>query len=273
MKNLLNISIWTVLLFVSSGCIEFNLKVKVDSNGSGTITEEVLFSQKMVSMINSLTAMGGEDAEKFEPFSMNDIADRATEFGEGVELVKAEKLTRKTQSGYSAVYRFKDINKLVLQDDPSSLMPDNLPTHDPEGGKVADGFTFEFKKGNPAKMVISMNQDEFSIEEDSEFEDESESQDEENEMMFQQMKDMMKDMRTSIILEIDGKILETTASHVKGNKITLIDLDFGKLFDMPEKLEEFKKFKPKSFEEAKKFLSGIPGFKIEFNDEISVKFR
>lgn len=262
-----------MLLFLTSGCIEFNLKVKVNPNGSGTITEEVLFSQKMITMINSLSAMGGDDAEKFEPFDMDDIKDRVSDLGEGVELIKAEKLEKKSQSGYSAVYKFKDINKLVLEDDPISLMPDDLPTQDSGEEGVDDGFTFKFTKGNPASMVITMNNDKFTPEEDAEFEEEPETDDNENEMMFQQMKDLMKDMRTSIVLEIDGKIIETNATHVDDNKITLIDFDFGKLLDMPEKFEDFKKFKPKTFEEAKEFLSKIPGFKLEFNDEVSVKFR
>ena len=100
----------------------------------------------MITMINSLSMMGGEDAEKFKPFDLDEIGQRAKELGEGVDLIKAEKLERKAQFGYSAVYKFKDINKLVLEDDPVSLMPDDLPTQDSEEGEVDDGFTFEFTK-------------------------------------------------------------------------------------------------------------------------------
>jgi len=40
-----------------------------------------------------------------------------------------------------------------------------------------------------------------------------------------------------------------------------------------EKLEEFKKFNPNSFEEVKKLVSGIPGIKVELNKEVYIEFE
>ena len=259
------------LSFLLTGCIEFNLKVELNPDGSGTITEEVLFSTKMAEMIESLSQMGGEaeNAEEFNPLDMEELKSRETEYGEGVTLVKAEEIERKSMKGYSAVYRFKNINKLKLNDDPASRMPDDMPS---QGGETEEApFTFSFTKGNTSELVIKLNKD---MQEEMMKEDiEEEQEDEENDAMFQQMKELLKDMKTTIVLKIDGDIVETNATHVDDNKITLVEFQFGKLLDMPEKFEQLKKFKPKSFDEMKEFISDVPGFKIEFNDEVKVRFK
>ena len=269
MKRLLITSVTFLSLIFFSGCIEFNMKVKLNPDGSGTITEEVLFSQKFVQMMESFSQMGDSDSEVFNMFDPDDLKEKAKDFGEGVELVKSEKLERKKMTGYSAVYRFRDINKLKVEDNPASKMPEDIPGQEETGNEPP--YTFTFKKGNPATLQIHFNPGE---EENLDIEDENESEsDTENDMMFQQMKEMMSDMKTSIVLEIGGKIIKTNATYVDDNKITLVDLNFGAIFDEPGKLEEFKKMKPKSFHEAKEYLSGIPGIKIEFNKELEVKFK
>jgi hypothetical protein len=269
MKRLFVMSITFFSLVFFSGCIEFNMKVKVNPDGSGTITEEVLFSQKFVQMMKSFSQMGGEDSEPFNMFDPDDLKKKEKEFGEGVELVKSEKLERKRMTGYSAVYRFKDINKLKVEDDPASKMPEDIPGQEAEESEPP--YTFTFKKGNPAPLQVHFNTD---VEENFESDDENESgSDAENDMMFQQMKDMMSDMKTSIVLELGHNIVSTNATYVDDNKITLVDLNFGAIFSDPDKLEEFKKMKMKNFHQAKEFLSGIPGIKIEFNKELQVKFK
>ncbi|MCK7522007.1 MAG: hypothetical protein MZV64_32170 [Ignavibacteriales bacterium] len=84
---------------------------------------------------------------------------------------------------------------------------------------------------------------------------------------------VMKDMRAKIEIKIDGKITNTNATHVDGNTITLFDIDFGKLISDADKLEQFKKFNPDSFEEVKKLVKDIPGIKVELNKEVFIEFE
>lgn len=267
MKRLLVMTFVFISVVFLSGCIEFNLKLELNPDGSGTITEEVLFSQKFVNMMQDFSKMGGEEGESFKMFDPEDLKNKAGDYGEGVELVKTETLERKTMTGYSAVYRFKDINKLELKDDPVSKMPDDIPGQEEETGSP---YTFSFVKGDPSTLKIFFDPGE----EEEEFEsDEEWESDDENDMMFQQVKDMMRDMKTSIVIEIDGEIVNTNATYVKDNKITLIDLNFGTLFNNPEKLEQFKKMKPKGFDKVKEFLSDVDGVKVELNKELVVKFK
>ncbi len=270
MKRVLNLYLAFFALVLLSGCIEFNLKVELNPDGSGTITEEVLFSRKFMNMMESFAQMNGEkkDKDDFDLLNMNDLKKKAIDYGEDVELVKAEKLERKTMSGYSAVYKFNDINKLKVDDDPTSKMPDDLPGQDKDPGK--NPFTFTFTKGNPSSLIIHMNKDVDEMMGD--FGNDEEAGDE-NDMMLEQMKEMLREMKTSIILEIDGDIVKTNATYLKDNKITLIDIDFGKILDQPGKFDELKKLKPKSFKEAKDFFSDVPGIKIEFNEDLEVKFK
>ena len=90
---------------------------------------------------------------------------------------------------------------------------------------------------------------------------------------FENMVKFMKDMKAKVEIKIDGKIVNTNATHVDGNTITLFDIDFGQLLSDKEKLEQFKKFNPDSFEEVKKLVKDIPGIKVELNKEVFVEFE
>ncbi len=83
----------------------------------------------------------------------------------------------------------------------------------------------------------------------------------------------MKDMNAKFEIRVDGKITNTNATHVDGNTITIFDIDFAQLISDKDKLEEFKKFNPKSFEEVKKLVSDIPGIKVELNKEVYIEFE
>ena len=87
-----------------------------------------------------------------------------------------------------------------------------------------------------------------------------------------QLKQILKDLKMTLSLEINGKIEETNATFVDGSKITLFEIDFGKLIDNPEKFKEFTKVHPNSLDELKKIVKGIPGIKIEINEPMMVKF-
>jgi hypothetical protein len=42
---------------------------------------------------------------------------------------------------------------------------------------------------------------------------------------------------------------------------------------MPEKLMEFSQLEPDSVEDAKAFMKDIPGFKVDMNKELTIKFK
>jgi hypothetical protein len=83
----------------------------------------------------------------------------------------------------------------------------------------------------------------------------------------------MKDMKAKVEIRIEGEIVNTNATHIEGNTVTLFDIDFGQLLSDTDKLEQFKKFNPDSFEEVKKLVKDIPGIKVELNKEVFIEFE
>ena len=84
---------------------------------------------------------------------------------------------------------------------------------------------------------------------------------------------MMGDMRIALNLEFPGGIAETNAEHVAGNKVTMMDIDFGKLIAQQDKFKAFMKAQPGSPAEAKEMLKGVDGVKVETSEKMTVKLK
>jgi hypothetical protein len=74
-------------------------------------------------------------------------------------------------------------------------------------------------------------------------------------------------------IEVEGVVVQTNATHREGSRITMMELDFGKLLEMPEKLLQFSQLEPETLEDAKKFMKDLPGIKAEMNKEVMIKFK
>ena len=83
--------------------------------------------------------------------------------------------------------------------------------------------------------------------------------------MAEQMKKIFQGMKIALSVTVDGKILETNAAYRDGSKITLMEVDFGKLMEMPEQLAKFSQSKPNTIEEFKALIQNMPGMKSIFN--------
>jgi hypothetical protein len=87
------------------------------------------------------------------------------------------------------------------------------------------------------------------------------------------MKFFLKDLSFSLIVDINGEIVETNADYIQNSQITLFNLNFAELLDNQQKLEELKKINPNNLKELKELMKDIPGIKIETNDPVVIKFR
>jgi hypothetical protein len=195
--------------------------------------------------------------------------------GEGVSYVSGKKISTDTFEGYEAVFAFTDINKVKLNQNPS----DNVPSEPSQGGsdKPEEYVTFRFKKGKPATLSVKMPEQEPDDKDDAAKPDEmgetSAEEQQQAAMMLAQMKNMFEGMKIAMVIEVEGSVVETNATHVDGSRITMMELDFGKLLEMPEKLLQFSQLQPESVEDAKAFMKDIPGFKVDMNKELTVKFQ
>jgi hypothetical protein len=265
-----------VVTFFFTGCIEMHTVVTVKKDGSGLVEENIFIGKEIINMFKEFAATFADSTQpqqEFKMFEEEKIKAKASELGEGIEFVSMKNIVIDEKEGYTAIFKFKDLNKVKVNQDPSNEMP---MRESQEGSDTTSEYLyFKFIKGKPNRIEFKMpegkkedkNVDTTKTDEIAESEIPPDSAE------VEKMIKIMKDMRVKIEIKIDGEITKTNATHVDGNTITLFDIDFGKLISDADKLEQFKKFNPDSFEEVKKLVKDIPGIKVELNKEVFVEFE
>ncbi len=82
----------------------------------------------------------------------------------------------------------------------------------------------------------------------------------------QQTEMMMFDgMKIAMSIEVQGDIIETNATHREGSRITLMEMDFSKLLQLPDQFKKFAQANATSLMDAKNLLKNILGIKVDLN--------
>ncbi|MGH2569372.1 MAG: hypothetical protein ACRDGA_13625, partial [Bacteroidota bacterium] len=131
-------------------------------------------------------------------------------------------------------------------------------------------ITFGFTKGSPATLVVRVPQ---SGREKPAKKEAEEKKEEDNDRGFAMAKMMLKDLKISSVVELQGSVVESNATFREGSKVTLLDVDFDKLLDDENLLRDAMRYQDVQEEEAKELMKKYPGLKVELNKEVRVRFR
>jgi len=271
MKKNKTLFILPLMMLLFAGCLQVETTLKVNKDGSGIISEKVLFSKTFVNMMKDF-AQAFQDSASTEEFSMyqeEEIINDAKDYGENVVYVSHDKIDNENWEGYLATYSFDDITKIKISPDPDSKVD--------IGDEVADNeqeeeyYFFKFVKGDTPQLIIDRPTIELSgdVDEDNDTEN-SEQNEEAGEDEFLKV---MEGMKIDIAVEVEGEIINSNATYVQGSRVTLFQLDFSEMMKNKEGFEEFKKNEPKNIEEMKKYLEKLPGIKIEVEKPVTIKFN
>jgi hypothetical protein len=237
-------------------------------------------------------------ARGFELLDEKKLKEAASGMGSGVTFVSAKKISNEKGEGYVATYAFTDINQLKIDQNRSNAMPDAGGLGGPggpggpggfdapsapgaagaPGGQAKEGkaepITFQFKKGKVAELIIKSPETAADPRgAKSKEEKAAESAPGGEEMAMMMMQQMFKDMKMVVAVEVAGKVVKTNAEHVKGNRVTMMEMDFNKLMANPAKFKELSKANPKTVEETKALVKGIDGIKVEAKPSVSIQFQ
>jgi hypothetical protein len=302
LRSLCAIFVATVL----AGCFQVETVVSVKPDGSGTVTETMLMPKAMVEQMKQMTegfAKGFADAAKeadpnakvtktetppskgFDLLDEKKLKEAASKMGTGVTFVSAKKISNDKGEGYVATYAFTDINQLRIDQNPSDNMPDAGGLGGPggPGGPGAPGgeekkaksepITFQFKKGKVAELIVKNPSSDPKSGADKPKTEKPQDAAGGEEMAMMMMRQMFKDMKVVVAIEVAGKIVKTNAEHVAGSRATLVEMDFNKLMANPEKFKALSKADPKTIEETKALVKGIDGIKVETKPSVSIQFQ
>jgi hypothetical protein len=273
MKSLKLLLTGFILIVILSGCLQVNTKVNLNKDGSGTIEETFVMKNEVINMMKEFAVMfDSTKTEKFEMFNEEELRSKASNFGEGVKYVSGEKSTIDGYEGYKVVYSFSDINKVKLSPSPDDKIPFGDDLNEGEEKAVDDYLKFKFTKGNPSTLVINFPKPQMEDEikpdsaytpiEDSTFTDQ----------MEQKFIEMFDGMKMTLNFNFEDPIDETDASFVDGSKVTLMEVDFSEILKHKDVIKNLQTAKPKTMEEFKEAVGDLEGVKIEFKEQITIKF-
>lgn len=268
MKNTLRLLLTVLAALVLPSCFQSATTLRLNPDGSGTLTEETTLGAQALAMIAQMAALGGGGPDPLADMASEEKAkQRLASLGEGVTLEKVEPIPGK---GGRVVYRFADINKLKL--DTNGAMTAAMPQMPgvPQAAAAADKVepvTFQFADG-----VLTIKQPFPEKGEEVEVTDEDLAELENPEMQAM-MAGMMGDMRISVKVIVDSGIAETNATYVDGNTVTLMEMEMGKLMKDPENLKKLSKIDQQNPAAAMEALKEIEGVKAEPKQEITIKVK
>lgn len=236
--------------------------------------------ESMRAMTEQFSQLGGEAREPKQTVDLVDedeLREKAAQMGEGVYFISVRKVSNDQGEGYKAYYGFRDINTVRINQNPGDKAPAGAggPGVTIEGGKK-ETLTFRLTEGDPAELVITGLSGAEVSEADPQprgSEPVPDQDDPQTQVAMKQMQEMFKGLRVALAVEVLGEIVETNATHVRGSRVTLMELDFGKLLEMPEKLKAFAQRRPEGISDAKELMKDIPGIKVELAPEVRISFE
>jgi hypothetical protein len=264
-----------IALFLLAGCFQVSTVVRVNPDGSGTVSETMLLSKKMIAQMNEMMqGFAGENGAKPDPielFEPDKLKAQAAGMGEGVSYLSGERSETAEYSGYTATYAFKDINSLRLGQKSGESAGG-------AGGPKAPSMPvlFHFSKGSPATLTIEQPREKNPVkaaEAPAENVDSPQPikgvvSDEE----AKQLAEMFMGMKMTLAVEVNGAILETNATHRDGGRITIVELDLAKFGSSLPQMEKLKRLQGSSPADAKELMKDFPGMKMDLNDRLKVVF-
>ncbi len=247
-------------------CLQSETTIRLNKDGSGTLTEETTFGEQVTAMLAQFGALGGGGEDPLaDMFSEEKSKARASQFGEGVTFEKAELIQRGANRGGRVTYRFDDINTFRIV--PGKAMQNLAPGA--EAAAVADKappVTFAYAGG---KLTIKMPEPEVEgpAAPDGGANPAAEASNPEMEAM---LKEMLADMKMSFKIVIEPGIAETNATHHEGNTITMMELEFGELLKKEGVLQKLSSIDQNDTQAAMAVIKDIEGVKFEAKNEVSV---
>lgn len=259
-------AVCTVVLLLA-GCLDMETVINVKPDGSGTVEQTFLMQKDILQM---LASMSPEGEDGFSLMDKEELEQDAKKMGEGVTFVSAEPYERDAFEGYKSVYSFSDISKLRINQNPGANVPDSGMEEEGEDEELLEFVTFSFTKGNPHSLTIVLPQPEESESDWEEGQEDAEEMPDTSEM--EAMIQMYEKMKISMRVNIDGQIRETNATYRDGSTITLMEMDFGKIFSDEKTFKKLARTNPGTLEGLKEIVDEVPGIKVELNEKVEVTF-
>lgn len=258
-----------VVSVAAAGCFQSSTLVKLNPDGSGTIEQTLTMNAQTLAQLSSLQAMGNSKdgtsakASPTEPFSEADAKAEAAKMGEGVTFVSSQKIQNGQFSGRKAVYAFKDVRKLALEEV-------NAPASGTSGMTTKSDdppMTFTFKQLPNGDGLLTI--DNAAAKNGSGLPGGSGDSDSNNPQAMQMMKMFLQGLKIDVAVQV-GRIVKTNIPYVKGGTATLLSMDFDQLLADPAAFDRIQK--AKTPDETRAALKTVKGIEVNLDPQLTLEF-
>ena len=258
------------MAFVLASCFEFETEITVNKDGSGTITEETVFGEQMIGMLEMAAAQGGGGAGKNPLADLKDETKakaKAAAYGEGVTFDKIEEVKRNGGKGIRITYKFTDINKVTFN--PSGALGDMAPGSKAVERVKEEEARFQFADGKLTIILPDLDEGPESGEEASGGGNDLDPNNPETAMMLE----MFRGMKVSAKVTVAPEIAETNATHRDGNTVTLFEMNFDEIMKNPDGMKSLQKLDMKDRAKAADALTKVKGVKAETKEKVTISIK
>lgn len=277
--RLLPLTVVALAGWLSAGCITSDTLLKVKPNGSGTMELTFLVNTELFKELGQM--MGGEGTSTSTSKSKSSMPtpeEMAKQLSQmkGVRLVSQTPVTRDGAEGARIVLAFDDINQITVSEDlpgkefkPAAEDAVKFTLRKLPSGNALLSVQFPDKPGEAAAKP-SQNQPRQNQPKDR-------SAEKMDPAMMKMVAGFFKGMRVTIAVDVEGTLVKTSSPYVEGNRVTLLDVDFGQLMEDPaalEKMDTLPLGPDTSITEARAALekAGVKGIKIN-EPTLTIEFR
>lgn len=272
------------LALTTTGCLRSYSLLTVHRDGTGTISDTVLFSPRLIQMMESFAAIDDVDSSETKGkdlWSDSTIYADAESMGPGVTVEKITPITVGGYQGYVATFKVADITKITLDkkrgaDKLSSAGMNNEAGSSGDDAKDEElSVTFSYDRNGTLIINNPMGVDDSSPNVDTAAPQSAE----EMRQSLDMMSGFMRGLRMRIRVTVNGTVTQCNATTYKDGSITLLEADFDKLLDAwdqdPTLMSSMEDLKNGDMKEIQRVLSKYPpgALVVELEPKITVKFK
>ena len=246
---------------MSSACFQMTTVLKVNGDGSGTISHQMVYTKAALAQLKQFAALGGGRSGGADPLSEQQARDMTASIGAGVTYVSSELIAAPLGQGRDAIYAFTDVSQLRISTQPAA--PGGLTLRTQGINTQAESITFTMTHEANGNAVLHIHVpapnylDFFGSPQAA--------------GQIGMIKTMLAGARVLLAAEPAGTLVRTTSPFVEGQRVTLLDIDLDAVLADDTLLPRIQAAAATPAD-AKAILMSATGLKINLDPEITIAF-
>jgi hypothetical protein len=249
---------------MSSACFQMTTVLKVNADGSGTISHGMVYTKVALAQLKSFAALGGGRGGGADPLSEQQARDMTASIGPGVSYVSSALVVTPLGQGRDAVYAFTDVSTLRISTQPAAPGGVAIKT---QGFNTqpspSESITFTLTREANGNAVLHIHVPEPNY---LDFFGSPQAAGQ-----IGMIKTMLAGARVLLAAEPAGTLVRTSSPFVDGGRVTLLDIDLDTVLADETLLPRIQAVAATPAE-AKAVLLGAKGLKVNLDPEITIEF-